>query len=64
MSSSALGTGTRPQKSRGVWRTEDGGKTWKLVLFVNGNTGCSGLAMDPQDPHILFAGMWQWKLRP
>ena len=60
----ALGTGTRAQKSRGVWRTEDGGKTWRHVLFVNGNTGCSGLAMDPQDPHILFAGMWQWKLRP
>ena len=60
----ALGTGTRSQNSRGVWRTDDGGKTWKQVLFVNGNTGCSGLAMDPQDPHILFAGMWQWKLRP
>lgn len=60
----ALGTGTRAQKSRGVWRTEDGGKTWRHVVFVNGNTGCSGLAMDPQDPHILFAGMWQWSLRP
>ncbi len=60
----ALGTGTRSQKSTGVWRTEDGGKTWKHVLHVNGHTGCSGLAMDPQDPHILFAGMWQWKLRP
>ncbi len=60
----ALGTGTRPEKSRGVWRTDDGGKTWKHVLYVNGNTGCSGLAMDPQDPHILFAGLWQWKIRP
>lgn len=60
----ALGTGTRPQKSRGVWRTENGGKTWKHVLFVNGNTGCSGLALDPHDPQTLFAGMWQWKMRP
>lgn len=60
----AMGTGTRPEKSRGVWRTDDGGKTWKQVLFVNGGTGCSGLAMDPQDPRILFAGMWQWKIRP
>ena len=60
----AMGTGTHPEKSRGVWRTEDGGKSWKQVLFVNGDTGCSGLAMDTQDPHILFAGMWQWKIRP
>jgi len=59
-----MGTGTRKEDSRGVWRSEDGGKTWKHVLFVNGNTGCSGLAMDPQDPHILFAGLWQWRLRP
>ena len=60
----AEGTGTRAEKSRGVWRTEDGGKTWKQVLFVNGDTGCSGLTMDPEDPAILFAGMWQFQLRP
>jgi photosystem II stability/assembly factor-like uncharacterized protein len=60
----AMGTGTRAEESRGVWRTDDGGKNWKHVLFVNGNTGCSGLAMDPHDPHILFAGMWQWEIRP
>ncbi len=59
-----LGTGTRAQKSPGVWRTDDGGRTWKHVLFFKGDTGCSGLAMDPQDPRILFAGIWQWKLRP
>ena len=60
----AMGTGTQSEKSRGVWRTNDGGKTWKHVLFVNGDAGCSGLAMDPQDPHILFAGIWEWKIRP
>jgi len=60
----AMGTGTQSEKSRGVWRTDDGGKTWKHALFVNGDAGCSGLAMDPQDPHILFAGIWEWKLRP
>ncbi len=60
----AMGTGTHAEDSRGVWRTDDGGKNWKHVLFVNGNTGCSGMAMDPQDPSILFAGMWQWSLRP
>jgi len=60
----ATGTGTQSEKSRGVWRTDDGGSSWKHVLFVNGDAGCSGLAMDPQDPHILFAGIWEWKLRP
>ncbi len=60
----AMGLGTHPQHSRGVWRTEDGGKTWQQVLFVNENTGCSGLAMDAHDPHVLFAGMWQWQIRP
>ena len=60
----AMGTGTQSEKSRGVWRTDDGGKTWKHVLFVNGDAGCSGLAMDTQDPHILFAGIWDWKIRP
>jgi photosystem II stability/assembly factor-like uncharacterized protein len=47
-----------PQKERGVYKTTDGGKTWKQVLFVNEDTGCSGLAMDPNNPRILFAGMW------
>ncbi|HEV2417686.1 MAG TPA: sialidase, partial [Terriglobia bacterium] len=60
----ATGVGTHPQHSRGVWRTSDGGKTWQQVLFVNEDTGCSGLAMDAHNPEVLFAGMWQWKVRP
>lgn len=55
----ALGRLTGPQQERGVYRTTDGGKTWSRVLFVDPNTGCSGLAMDPNNPNILFAGMWQ-----
>ena len=55
----ALGRLTGPQQERGVYRTIDGGKTWERVLFVDPNTGCSGLAMDPNDPKVLFAGMWQ-----
>ena len=47
-----------PQQERGVFRTADGGKTWERVLFVDENTGCSDIAMDPNDPRILFAGMW------
>jgi photosystem II stability/assembly factor-like uncharacterized protein len=55
----ALGRLTGPQEERGVFRTTDGGKTWTRVLFVDPNTGCSGLAMDPNNPQVLFAGMWQ-----
>jgi photosystem II stability/assembly factor-like uncharacterized protein len=55
----ALGRLTGPQQERGVFRTTDGGKTWARTLFVDANTGCSGLALDPNDPNILFAGMWQ-----
>ena len=54
----ALGRTTGPQQERGVYRTTDGGKTWQRVLFVDPNTGCSGLAMDPSDPSVLFAGTW------
>lgn len=55
----ALGRLSGPQQERGVYRTEDGGKTWDRVLFVDENTGCSGISMDAQNPRTLFAGMWQ-----
>jgi photosystem II stability/assembly factor-like uncharacterized protein len=55
----AIGQAFRPQHERGIFRTMDGGKTWQQVLFVDENTGCSELAMDPADPNTLFAGMWQ-----
>jgi photosystem II stability/assembly factor-like uncharacterized protein len=49
---------------RGVYKTTDGGKSWTRALFVNRDTGCSDLAIDPQDPRILYAGMWQFRRRP
>jgi len=55
----ALGQLTGPQQERGVYRTTNGGKTWSRVLFVDANTGCSGMSMDPNNPQVLFAGMWQ-----
>ena len=59
----ALGHGYAPQKERGIYRTTDGGKNWELVLHVNDNTGTSDLVMDPSNPRILFAGMWEFELR-
>src|SRR5271155_43898 len=55
----ALGHAYGPQPERGVFRTTDGGKNWEKVLFVDENTGCSDMAADPNNPRILFAGMWQ-----
>ena len=59
----ALGHGYSPQKERGVYRTMDGGESWEQVLFVDENTGASDLVMDPSNPRILFAGMWQLSLK-
>ena len=47
---------------RGVYKTTNGGKTWSLVLKgSNLSTGCSGLAMDPRNPELLFAGLWDFR---
>jgi len=58
----ALGHAYGPQPERGVFRTADGGKTWAKTLFVDENTGCSDIAMDLNNPRILFAGMWQLEI--
>ena len=54
----AMGHSYGPQQERGVFRTMDGGKNWERVLFTDENTGCSSLVMDPNNPRVLFAGMW------
>jgi photosystem II stability/assembly factor-like uncharacterized protein len=54
----ALGHAYGPQPERGVFRTTDGGKTWQRVLFTDENSGCAHLEMDPNNPNVVFAGMW------
>ncbi|KPJ84083.1 MAG: glycosyl hydrolase [Gemmatimonas sp. SG8_23] len=54
----ALGHTYGPQASRGVWRTEDGGERWELVLHVSEEAGCADLAIDPNNPRFLYAAMW------
>jgi photosystem II stability/assembly factor-like uncharacterized protein len=58
----ALGRATGPQQELGVYRTVDGGQHWERVLFAGDNIGCSGLSMDPHNPRVLFAGMWQLEM--
>ncbi|MBK5255709.1 MAG: sialidase [Vicinamibacteria bacterium] len=60
----ATGRTTGPQQERGVFRTVDGGKNWEQVLFVDKNTGCSGLDMDAKNPRKLIAGTWQVEMHP
>lgn len=45
-------------KDRGVYKSVDGGKTWKNVLYKDEKTGCVDLVMDPSDPNTLYASMW------
>ncbi|MEQ8574121.1 MAG: glycosyl hydrolase, partial [Fulvivirga sp.] len=63
-----LGHTYGPQQDKGVYKTTDGGKSWKKILFVDEGTGAADLAMDPQNPNILYAAMWSinintWGLR-
>ncbi len=48
-----------PNPERGVFKTTDGGASWTRVLFVDDDTGASDLAMDPSDPSVLYAAMYQ-----
>ncbi len=60
----ALGHLWGPNKERGLFRTLDGGKTWEKVLYVDENTGCSDVVIDPKNPQIIYAGMWQFRRYP
>ncbi len=60
----ALGHLWGPNEQRGLFRTTDGGKTWEKVLYVDQNTGCSDVVIDPKNPQIVYAGMWQFRRYP
>jgi len=53
-----------PNEERGVFRTTDGGKTWQHVLKVSANTGATDLSLDPTNPRILYAAMWNHGRKP
>ncbi len=59
-----LGHTWGPNIDRGVFRTIDGGKTWQKVLYVGDTVGASDLVMDPNNPSVLFAGMWEFVRYP
>jgi photosystem II stability/assembly factor-like uncharacterized protein len=53
-----------PSRERGVYRSKDGGETWTPVLQVNDETGATDLSMDPANPRILYASMWEHGRKP
>jgi hypothetical protein len=49
---------------RGLYKTTDGGKTWSKILYTDEKTGCADVIMDPRNPDILWASMWQFRRTP
>ncbi len=47
-----------------MFKTTDGGKTWKNVLFINDRTGVVSLAMNPANPNEIYAGAWRGERKP
>lgn len=60
----AIGSPWGEHPERGVYKTTDGGKTWKQILFANNKTGAADLIMDPTNPNKLIAAMWEHKRDP
>jgi photosystem II stability/assembly factor-like uncharacterized protein len=60
----ALGNPFVPSKERGIYRSNDGGKTWKNVLFVSDSVGAAALAIQPGNPNVLYACMWHGQRKP
>ena len=53
-----------PSDERGIYRTQDGGKTWKKMLYVDETVGAASLSMDMNNPRILYAALWEHSRSP
>lgn len=60
----AMGQMWGENPDRGVFKTTDGGKAWKKVLYTNEKSGCADLVMDPSNPNKLIAAMWEYRRWP
>ena len=60
----AVGHAWGENEERGVFMTTDGGKTWTKTLYIDKQHGASDLEIDPNNPNILYAGMWRFERKP
>jgi len=60
----ALGKEWGANPERGVFKTTDGGKNWEKILYIDEDTGCADIAMEPGNPRIMYAGMWTFRRKP
>lgn len=60
----AIGSPWGEQEERGLYKTTDGGKTWKKILYIDQKTGVGEMIMDPNNPNKLFVNMWQHRRYP
>lgn len=60
----ALGHLWGPNTERGLFQTTDGGKTWNKILYVDDNTGCASVCIHPNNPNVMYAGMWDFRRQP
>jgi len=60
----AIGNPYAEHPERGLYKTNDGGETWSLILHTNDTSGCAELVMDPSNPNKLIANMWQHRRTP
>ena len=60
----AIGSSWGEHPERGIFKTTDGGKTWKKILYVNEKTGLADMVMDPHNPNKIIAAMWEHRRKP
>jgi photosystem II stability/assembly factor-like uncharacterized protein len=57
----AMGNLWKPNEMRGIYRSTDGGQTWKKILYINDQAGAADLILDPNNPRIMYASTWNMK---
>jgi photosystem II stability/assembly factor-like uncharacterized protein len=50
--------------NRGLYKTIDGGRSWEKILYVDDKTGCADIIIDPNNPDVIYASMWQFRRKP